>query len=109
MLTKVMNHMDESTKHAVDAASVFTAVGSILAWLPAIAALFTIVWTGIRIYETKTVQNWLVRLRNMATLKPFLVDEKETKKEKPIEPEVFDAKAHREKIKAMEQEDASKE
>ena len=104
-----MNHMDESTKHAVDAASVFTAVGSILAWLPAIAALFTIVWTGIRIYETKTVQNWLVRRRNMATLKPFLVDEKETKKEKPSEPEVFDAKAHREKIKAMEQEDASKE
>ena len=101
--------MDESTKHAVDAASVFTAVGSILAWLPAIAALFTIIWTGIRIYETKTVQNWLVRRRNMATLKPFLVDEKETKKEKPSEPEVFDAKAHREKIKAMEQEDASKE
>ena len=101
--------MDESTKHAVDAASVFTAVGSILAWLPAIAALFTIVWTGIRIYETKTVQNWLVRRRNMATLKPFLVEEKETKKEKSSEPEVFDAKAHREKIKAMEQEDASKE
>lgn len=101
--------MDESTKHAVDAASVFTAVGSILAWLPAIAALFTIIWTGIRIYETKTIQNWLVRRRNMATLKPFLVDEKETKKEKPSEPEVFDAKAHREKIKAMEQDDASKE
>lgn len=109
MLTKVMNHMDESTKHAVDAASVFTAVGSILAWLPAIAALFTIIWTGIRIYETKTVQNWLVRRRNMATLKPFLVDEKETKKEEPVEPEAFDAKAHREKIKAMEQDDASKE
>ena len=109
MLTKVMNHMDESTKQAVDAASVFTAVGSILAWLPAIAALFTIVWTGIRIYETKTVQNWLVRRRNMATLKPFLVDEKETKKEEPVESEEFDAKAHREKIKAMEQDDASKE
>ena len=101
--------MDEPTKHAVDAASVFTAVGSILAWLPAIAALFTIVWTGIRIYETKTVQNWLVRRRNMATLKPFLVNEKEAKKEKPVKPEAFDAKAHREKIKAMEQNDASKE
>jgi len=102
MLTKVMNHMDESTKHAVDAASVFTAVGSILAWLPAIAALFTIIWTGIRIYETKTVQNWLVRRRNMATLKPFLVDEKETKKEEPVEPEEFDAKAHRDYIKSLE-------
>jgi FtsH-binding integral membrane protein len=27
--------------------------------LPAIAALFTIIWTGIRIYETNTVQRWL--------------------------------------------------
>jgi len=109
MLTKVMNHMDEPTKHAIDAASIFTAVGSVLQWLPEVAAIFTIVWTGIRIYETKTVQNWLVRRRNMATLKPFLVNEKEAKKEKPVKPEAFDAKAHREKIKAMEQDNASKE
>ena len=101
--------MDEPTKHALDAASVFTAVGSVLQWLPEVAALFTIIWTGIRINETKTVQNWKARRRNMATLKPFLVDEKETKKEKPAKPEPFDAKAHREKIKAMEQDDASKE
>jgi hypothetical protein len=67
MLTKVMNHMDESTKHAVDAASIFTAVGSILAWLPAVAALFTIVWTGIRIYETKTVQAWVKRRKENAS------------------------------------------
>ena len=59
--------MDEPTKHAVDAASVFTAVGSILAWLPAIAALFTIVWTGIRIYETKTVQTWVKRRKENAS------------------------------------------
>ena len=101
--------MDEPTKHAIDAASIFTAVGSVLQWLPEVAAIFTIVWTGIRIYETKTVQNWLVRRRNMATLKPFLVNEKEAKKEKPVKPEAFDAKAHREKIKAMEQDNASKE
>ena len=109
MLTKVINTMDEPTKHVIDAASIFTAVGSVLQWLPEVAALFTIISTAIRINETKTVQNWKARRRNMATLKPFLVDEKETKKEKPSEPEVFDAKAHREKIKAMEQEDASKE
>ena len=51
--------MDEGTKHVVDGVSIFTAVGSFLAWLPSVAALFTIVWTGIRIYETKTVQKWL--------------------------------------------------
>jgi len=59
MLMKVINHMDETTKHAVDAASIFTAVGSFLSWLPELAALFTIIWTGIRIYETNTVQKWL--------------------------------------------------
>jgi len=63
MLTKVINHMDETTKHAVDFASVFTAVGTLLSWLPHVAALFTIIWTGIRIYETKTVQAWLKQRR----------------------------------------------
>jgi hypothetical protein len=27
--------------------------------LPAVAALFTIIWTGIRIYETDTIQGLL--------------------------------------------------
>jgi len=38
-------------------------VGTLAQVLPSIAALFTIVWTVIRIYETKTVQSWLRRLR----------------------------------------------
>jgi len=53
--------MDESTKHLLDATSIFTAIGTLLSWLPQIAALITIIWTGIRIYETKTVQAWLWR------------------------------------------------
>lgn len=48
----------ESVKHAVDAISIFTVIGALMNILPAIAALFTIVWTGIRIWETKTVQAW---------------------------------------------------
>lgn len=47
----------ESTKQAIDAASIMTLIGSLGAILPPIAALFTIVWTAIRIYETKTVQD----------------------------------------------------
>jgi len=31
--------------------------------LPSIAAGFTIVWTGIRIYETKTVQRGIAKLK----------------------------------------------
>jgi hypothetical protein len=56
-----MNHMSEPAKQAVDALSIVTVIGTIAAWLPAIAALFSIVWTGIRIYETKSVQRWLGR------------------------------------------------
>jgi hypothetical protein len=38
---------------------VATVMGTLMSWLPAIAALFTIIWTAIRIYETKTIQGWL--------------------------------------------------
>ena len=49
----------DTLKYAIDAASFFTVVGTMISMLPAIAALFTIIWTAIRIYETKTVQRWL--------------------------------------------------
>jgi len=52
-------NMDEVSKHILDFASVITVLGTLADMLPAIAAIFTIVWTGIRIYETKTVQGWL--------------------------------------------------
>ena len=51
----------ESTKTLVDGLSVVTVVGTIGELLPPMAALFTLVWTAIRIYETKTVQGWLGR------------------------------------------------
>jgi hypothetical protein len=34
-------------------------VGTLVEFLPAIAAIFTIVWTAIRIFESKTVQKLL--------------------------------------------------
>ena len=49
----------ESTKTLVDGLSVVTVVGTIGELLPPMAALFTLVWTVIRIYETKTVQRLL--------------------------------------------------
>jgi len=49
----------DTLKYAIDAASLFTVVGTMISMLPAIAALFTIIWTVIRIYETKTVRRWL--------------------------------------------------
>ena len=57
-----MKHeVSESTKHAVDALSVVTVVGTLVEFLPAVAAIFTIVWTGIRIWETDTIKSWTGR------------------------------------------------
>lgn len=46
----------ETAKAVTDAVSVVTVVGTLMEILPAVAAIFTIIWTGIRIYETETVQ-----------------------------------------------------
>lgn len=52
--------MDAEHARAVgDVLSIGTVVGAIVGWLPAVAALFTIIWTAIRIYETRTCQNFL--------------------------------------------------
>ena len=54
-----MTEHHETLKSTLDAASVVTAIGTFMNALPAIAALFTIVWTGIRIYETDTIQKMI--------------------------------------------------
>jgi hypothetical protein len=59
LMTKYFENIDEHTKHLIDGVSVATVMGTLMSWLPAIAALFTIIWTVIRIYETKTIQGWL--------------------------------------------------
>jgi hypothetical protein len=56
----------EGIKHITDAVSVLTVIGTIAQILPAIAALFTIIWTGFRIYETETVQGWLGKNKNVS-------------------------------------------
>jgi hypothetical protein len=53
------DHLSENTKHIIDFASVATVLGALVEVLPAIAAIFTIVWTAIRIYETDTIQGLL--------------------------------------------------
>lgn len=47
---------DEGMKQVVDTVSVATGVGALAGLLPAIAALLTIIWTAIRIWETDTAQ-----------------------------------------------------
>ena len=56
-----MQHMAETTKQVVDAVSVFTVIGSLSEVLPPIAALLTIIWTVIRIYETDSMKRLVGR------------------------------------------------
>ena len=58
------SHMaTEGTKTLVDAVSVVTVIGTIGEVLPPLAALFTLVWTALRIYESRTVQGLLGKPR----------------------------------------------
>ena len=56
----------ETLKTVGDAVSIFTVVGALVEVLPSIAALITIVWTGIRIYETKTIQGLIKKWKDRA-------------------------------------------
>lgn len=58
-LQEYFDHIDEHTKHVIDWTSIGVAFGSLVQILPSIAAALSIIWSVIRIYETKTVQRWL--------------------------------------------------
>lgn len=54
-----LSEINDHTKHVMDWTSIGIMLGSLIQILPSIAAALSIVWTVIRIYETKTVQGWL--------------------------------------------------
>ena len=58
------SELDETTRVGLDALSVFTVIGTLIDMLPSIAAVVTIVWTIIRIYETDSVQKLFRRKQN---------------------------------------------
>ena len=56
--------MDKTPLHAMDAGAIAVAWSSFFGWLPTLAALLSIVWTVIRVYETQTFQAFLRWLRS---------------------------------------------
>lgn len=54
-----MTEHHDAAKNVADALSIVTVLGTLMQWLPSVAALASLVWSAIRIYETKTVQKWL--------------------------------------------------
>jgi hypothetical protein len=57
-------HLPEGVKLSMDLASLATMIGTLAQWLPEVAALFTILWTALRIYESRTIQRWLGKSEN---------------------------------------------
>jgi len=55
----------ETAKTTVDAISIVTVVGTLAEVLPAVAALFTIIWTALRIFETDTIQKLIGKDKNV--------------------------------------------
>ena len=49
----------EAAKEVVDVLAASTGVMALASWLPPIASVFTIIWLGIRIYESETIQKLL--------------------------------------------------
>lgn len=58
-MSGLTNMMSEESKTAVDVVAASTGVLSLVAWLPPIASLLTIIWLSLRIYESETVQKLL--------------------------------------------------
>ena len=56
--------LDEQSKDTLDVLAASTGLFSLAAWLPPTASLFTIVWLGIRIYESETVQKIVQSRKN---------------------------------------------
>jgi len=53
--------LSDSFKHFLDYASIGAAVGAFFQLLPNVAALLSVVWLALRIWETDTVKGWTGR------------------------------------------------
>lgn len=56
-----LEHATTVGKWAIDALSIGVMLGALVNILPSVAAILTIIWTCIRIWETETVRRWAGR------------------------------------------------
>lgn len=62
-MTSPTHSIMETMKPAGDILSIGVVLATLASWLPSIAAIFTIIWTAIRIYETETMGRLLGRAK----------------------------------------------
>ena len=55
--------MNDHAKAVIDLSSITVVLATLVEWLPAVAALASLIWSIIRIYETQTVQRWVEKCR----------------------------------------------
>lgn len=55
----LLKELTTNEKHFGDGLSILMVAGTLTNYLPSIAAILTIIWTVIRIFETDTVQKFL--------------------------------------------------
>jgi hypothetical protein len=58
--------MNDHAKTIVDLSSITVVLATLVEWLPAVAALASLIWSIIRIYETQTVQRWIEKCRKQS-------------------------------------------
>ena len=58
--------MHDHTKTIIDVSSITVVLATLVEWLPAAAALASLIWSIIRIYETETVQRWIKKCRKQS-------------------------------------------
>jgi len=58
--------MNDHAKSIIDLSSITVVLATLVEWLPAAAALASLIWSIIRIYETETVQRWVERCRKQS-------------------------------------------
>jgi hypothetical protein len=58
--------MNDHAKTIVDLSSITVVLATLVEWLPAVAALASLIWSIIRIYETQTVQRWVEKCRKQS-------------------------------------------
>jgi len=58
-----MGQIDEHLKQTLDLVSITTVFGTLMGILPSIAALLSIVWSVVRLYETDTVQKLIAKAK----------------------------------------------
>lgn len=55
--------LGDASRRVVDGAAALVAGGTLAGILPHVAALFTVIWYVLQVYETKTIQRWRRRRR----------------------------------------------